>query len=289
MTRSEAGRWRSTAATVLLLLPAATWYALLLLVPLVILLVFSFGGRAPEGGYRPDFTFANYAELPTRSAAFLNALWMATGGTALCLLIGFPLAYYLATRAGPRRTLLLVLVVVPFWTSFLIRTYAWLTILGNNGIPAWLERLGFGHVVLLNTPFAVLLGIVYNYLPLMVFPLYVSLERLDKRLLEASKDLGAGRWATFRQVTLPLSSAGLLSGVILVFIPIMGEYIIPALLGGGKVFFIGNALVDLFLQSRNWPFGSAAAIVLILVILIAVTIYLRVGSRAGRTREVSLL
>jgi spermidine/putrescine transport system permease protein len=289
MTRSEAGRWRSTAATVLLLLPAATWYALLLLVPLVILLVFSFGGRAPEGGYRPDFTFANYAELPTRSAAFINALWMATGGTALCLLIGFPLAYYLATRAGPRRTLLLVLVVVPFWTSFLIRTYAWLTILGNNGIPAWLERLGFGHVVLLNTPFAVMLGIVYNYLPLMVFPLYVSLERLDKRLLEASKDLGAGRWATFRQVTLPLSSAGLLSGVILVFIPIMGEYIIPALLGGGKVFFIGNALVDLFLQSRNWPFGSAAAILLIAVILIAVTIYLRVGSRAGRTREVSLL
>jgi spermidine/putrescine transport system permease protein len=289
MIRPRAGGSRSKVATLLLLLPAATWYALLLLVPLVILLVFSFGGRAPEGGYRPDFTFANYAELPTRSAAFINALWMATGGTVLCLLVGFPLAYYLATRAGSRRTLLLVLVVVPFWTSFLIRTYAWLTILGNNGIPAWLERLGFGHVVLLNTPFAVLLGIVYNYLPLMVFPLYVSLERLDKRLLEASKDLGAGRWATFRQVTLPLSSAGLLSGVILVFIPIMGEYIIPALLGGGKVFFIGNALVDLFLQSRNWPFGSAAAIVLILVILVAVTVYLRVGSRAGRTREVSLL
>ena len=143
--------------------------------------------------------------------------------------------------------------------------------------------------MLLNTPFAVLLGIVYNYLPLMVFPLYVSLERLDKRLLEASKDLGAGRWATFRQVTLPLSSAGLLSGVILVFIPIMGEYIIPALLGGGKVFFIGNALVDLFLQSRNWPFGSAAAIVLIVVILVAVTAYLRIGSRGGQTREVSLL
>ena len=289
MTQSGAGRWRSGTATVLLLLPAVAWYALLLLVPLVILVVFSFGGRAPEGGYLPAFTFANYLELPTRSAAFLNALWMASGGTVLCLLVGFPLAYYLATRAGAQRTLLLILVVVPFWTSFLIRTYAWLTILGNNGIPAWLERLGFGHIVLLNTPFAVLLGIVYNYLPLMVFPLYVSLERLDKRLLEASKDLGAGRWATFRQVTLPLSSAGLLSGVILVFIPIMGEYIIPALLGGGKVFFIGNALVDLFLQSRNWPFGSAAAIVLILVILAAVTVYLRVGSRGGHSREVSLL
>ncbi len=289
MIRSGSGRWRSRIATALLLLPAAAWYALLLLVPLVILVVFSFGGRAPEGGYLPDFTFANYLELPTRATAFVNALWMALGGTILCLLVGFPLAYFLATRAGSQRTLLLVLVVVPFWTSFLIRTYAWLTILGNNGIPSLLEDLGFGHIVLLNTPFAVLLGIVYNYLPLMVFPLYVSLERLDKRLLEASKDLGAGRWATFRQVTLPLSSAGVLSGVILVFIPIMGEYIIPALLGGGKVFFIGNALVDLFLQSRNWPFGSAAAIVLILIILTAVTVYLRVGSRGAQSREVSLL
>ena len=289
MTPAGRRRWRSNIATVLLLLPAGAWYAFLLLAPLVILVIFSFGGRAPEGGYLPAFTFANYQELPTRSTAFLNALWMATGGTLLCLVVGFPLAYYLATRAGSKRTLLLVLVVVPFWTSFLIRTYAWLTILGNRGIPALLDSLGFGHVVLLNTPFAVLLGIVYNYLPLMVFPLYVSLERLDKRLLEASKDLGAGRWATFRHVTLPLSSAGLLSGVILVFIPIMGEYIIPALLGGGKVFFIGNALVDLFLQSRNWPFGSAVAIVLILVILVAVTIYLRLGSRGRGTREVSLL
>ncbi|MFL5711346.1 MAG: ABC transporter permease, partial [Chloroflexota bacterium] len=200
-----------------------------------------------------------------------------------------PLAYYLATRAGPKRTLLIILVVVPFWTSFLIRTYAWLTILGNNGIPAFIERAGLGHIVLLNTPLAVMIGILYNYLPLMIFPLYVSLERLDKRLLEASKDLGAGRLATFRQVTLPLSAPGLLSGVILVFIPIMGEYIIPAMLGGGKVFFIGNALVDLFLQSRDWPFGSAAAIVLILVTLVAVTLYLWLGSRGQVRREVSIL
>jgi spermidine/putrescine transport system permease protein len=182
-----------------------------------------------------------------------------------------------------------VLVVVPFWTSFLIRTYAWLTILGNNGLPALIEGLGVEDVVLLNTPPAVMVGIVYNYLPLMVFPLYVSLERLDKRLLEASKDLGAGRLATFRQVTLPLSAPGLLSGVLLVFIPIMGEYIIPAMLGGGKVFFIGNALVDLFLQSRDWPFGSAASIVLIVVTLIAVSLYLWLGSRGQVRREVSIL
>jgi spermidine/putrescine transport system permease protein len=286
---SAGGPGRSRAVTALLLAPTSAWYLLLLVAPLVILLIFSFGARAPEGGYAPALQLDNYLELPTRAAAFFNTLWMAAGGTLLCLLVGYPLAYYLATRAGTKRTLLLVLVVVPFWTSFLIRTYAWMTILGNTGIPAIAEGLGFGHIALINTPLAVMIGIVYNYLPLMVFPLYVSLERLDKRLLEASKDLGAGRLATFRQVTLPLSVAGLLSGAMLVFIPIMGEYVIPALLGGGKVFFVGNALVDLFLQSRNWPFGSAAAIVLILVILFAVTLYLRLGSRAGIQREVSIL
>ncbi len=202
------GRRRSSIVTALLLGPTSAWYFLLLVAPLVILVAFSFGARAPEGGYSPAFQLDNYFELPTRITAFTNTIWMAAGGTLLCLVVGYPLAYYLATRAGAKRTLLIILVVVPFWTSFLIRTYAWLTILGNNGIPALLERAGFGHVVLLNTPPAVLIGILYNYLPLMVFPLYVSLERLDKRLLEASKDLGAGRLATFRQVTLPLSAPG---------------------------------------------------------------------------------
>lgn len=287
--RHEARRWRQRTATALFLLPTSAWYFLLLIVPLGILLVFSVGERAPEGGYSPGFTLDNFAHLPTRSVAFKNTLFLAAGGTILCLLVGYPLAYYLATRAGAKKTLLLVLVIVPFWTSFLIRTYAWLTILGNTGIPALIESLGLGKVVLLNTPLAVMIGIVYNYLPLMVFPLYVSLERLDKRLLEASKDLGAARWRTFLQVTLPLTLPGVLSGVILVFIPIMGEYLIPALLGGGRVFFVGNALVDSFLQSRNWPFGSAMAIGLILLVLIAVALYLRIGSRGQVSRDVSLV
>jgi spermidine/putrescine transport system permease protein len=282
-------RGRPSAVNAALLLPASAWFFFLLIVPLIILLIFSVGARAPEGGYTPALQLDNYLQLPTRATAFLNTLWMATLGTLLCMLVGYPLAYYLATRAGSKRTFLLILVVVPFWTSFLIRTYAWMTILGNTGIPAIIEGLGFGHVTLLNTPGAVMVGIVYNYLPLMVFPLYVSLERLDKRLLEASKDLGAGRIGTFRQVTLPLSAVGLLSGAILVFIPLMGEYVIPALLGGGKVFFVGNALVDLFLQSRNWPFGSAASIGLIVIILVAVSVYLWFGSRGRVEREVSLL
>lgn len=283
------GRWRSGAITGLLVLPTAGWYFLLLLVPLGVLLVFSVGERAPAGGYAPGLTLENYLNLPTRLTAFTNTVWLALGGTALSLLVAYPLAYYLATRAGDKKTLLLVLVIVPFWTSFLIRTYAWLTILGNTGLPALLESVGLGRVVLLNTPLAVMLGIVYNYLPLMVFPLFVSLERLDKRLLEASKDLGAGRLRTFTQVTLPLTLPGVLAGIILVFIPIMGEYLIPALLGGGKVFFVGNALVDTFLQSRNWPFGSAMAIGLIIVVLVAVSIYLWLGSRLSSRQEASLL
>lgn len=271
------------------MLPATAWYFLLLVIPLVILLVFSLGERAPQGGYAPAVTLDNYLNLPTRSVPFITTVQLAIVGTLACLLAGYPLAYYLATRAGAKKTLLLVLIIVPFWTSSLVRTYAWMTILGTNGIPALFRSLGIEGVLLVNTPLAVTLGIVYNYLPLMVFPLYVSLERLDKRLLEASKDLGAGRLATFRQVTLPMTLPGILAGVILVFIPVMGEYLIPALLGGGKVFFVGNALVDAFLQSRNWPFGSAMAIGLIIVVLVAVTVYLRVAGRQGYQREVSLV
>lgn len=283
--------WGERLTTALLLLPTSGWYLLLLVAPLVVALVFSFGERAPEGGYAPGFTLAQYANLPARRTAFVNTIWMASAGTLLCLLASYPLAYYLATRAGERvKTVLLALVIVPFWTSFLIRTYAWVTILGSKGLPAILVSLGLvRELVLLNTPFAVMLGIVYNYLPLMTFPVYVSLERLDKRLLEASKDLGADRVGTFLQVTLPLSAPGLITGSMLVFILLMGEYLIPAMLGGGKIFFVGNALVDLFLQSRNWPFGSAVAMALSLIMLIVISLYLWFTSRIGGQRDVSLL
>ena len=148
---------------------------------------------------------------------------------------------------------------------------------------------GLPELRLINTPFAVLVGIVYGYLPLMVFPIYVSLEKLDKRLLEASADLGAAPAGTFRQVTLPLSMPGLITGSLLVFILLMGEYLIPALLGGGKVFFVGNALVDLFLQSRNWPYGSAVSIGLVVIMLIAIAAYLAALGRERMRSDVSLV
>jgi spermidine/putrescine transport system permease protein len=270
----------------LLVAPAAAWLLVMLVLPLTVVFIFSFGERGAAGGYVPAFTLEQYANLPARLTAFTNTLILAPLGTLAALIIAYPLAYQLAVRTDPRwKTLLLVLVIVPFWTSILIRSYAWIFLLGGRGIPALLESLGIPDVRLINTPFAVLVGIVYGYLPLMVFPIYVSLERLDKRLLEASSDLGARPFATFRQVTLPLSIPGVATGCMLVFILLMGEFLIPALLGGGKVFFVGNALVDLFLQSRNWAFGSAVAVTLIVIMLVTVTLYLRLITRLGARRE----
>jgi spermidine/putrescine transport system permease protein len=278
-------------STWLLLAPAGLWFAVMLVLPLCFVLVFSFGERAAAGGYVPAFTFAQYANLPARWAAFRNTLTLAPLGTVLSLLIAYPLAYFLAMRADPKwRTMLLVLVIVPFWTSILIRSYAWIFILGGQGLPALIEWLGLGTIRLINTPFAVLTGIVYGYLPLMVLPVYVSLERLDKRLLEASADLGAPPLQSFLKVTLPLSLPGVATGCMLVFILLMGEFLIPAMLGGGKVFFIGNALVDLFLQSRNWAFGAAVAVTLVVIMLVTVTVYMWLMRRLGGARDdVSLM
>jgi spermidine/putrescine transport system permease protein len=277
--------------TALFLLPAGAWFTAMLVLPLVVVVVFSFGARGPAGGYSPALTLDNFLNLGSRWAAFKNTLLLAPTGTLCCLLIAYPLAYFLAMRASEKwRTLLLILVIVPFWTSILIRSYAWIFLLGGKGIPSLIGALGLGSIQLINTPFAVLVGIVYGYLPLMVFPIYVSLERLDKRLLEASADLGCPPARTFLTVTLPLSVPGVATGCMLVFILLMGEFLIPAMLGGGKVFFVGNALVDLFLQSRNWAFGSAVAVSLVVIMLVTVTAYMRATRRwAGGRDDVSLM
>jgi spermidine/putrescine transport system permease protein len=275
---------------ILLITPAAAVFLALLVLPMIVVLVLSLGDRAEAGGYQAALTLAQYANLPARWTAFKNTLVMAPTGTIICLVIAYPLAYFLALRANPRtRLLLLILVIVPFWTSFLIRTYAWIFILGGKGIPALLAGFGFADIRLINTPFAVMVGIVYAYLPLMVFPIYVGLEKLDKRLLEASADLYATPLGSFLQVTLPLSAPGVVTGCMLVFILLMGEYLIPALLGGGKVFFVGNALVDLFLQSRNWPFGAACAVALVAIMLVTVTLYMRLTLKSGAMRDQSLV
>jgi len=290
MAAATAGGRKGSWLTVALLAPTSAWFLILLVMPLAVVVIFSFGARAPMGGYAAAFTFEQYANLPSRFAAFKNTMTFAPLGTLLCLLIAYPLAYYLAVKVSPRwKLLLLVLVIVPFWTSLLIRTYAWIFILGGRGIPALLELIGIEGVRLINTPGAVMLGIVYGYLPLMVFPIFVSLEKLDKGLLEVSSDLGGTPLRTFLQVTLPLSMPGMATGCMLVFILLMGEFLIPAFLGGGKIFFIGNALVDLFLQSRNWPFGSAVAVTLVVIMLITVSLYMRLTMGKSTGRDESLM
>ena len=269
----------------LLLAPAAFWYSAFFVVPIGFIAVFSFLTSADFGGISYQLSLENYQRLAQSTVflrVFANTLWMAAGGTVLCLVIGFPLAYFLATRAGRRKNLLLVMLIVPFWTSSLTRTFAWLILLGNHGpLATFLNQAHLlqGDLNFLYSYNAILLGVTYNYLPLMIFPLYVSLERLDKRLLEAAKDLGAGRWRTFQRVTLPLTMPGIVIGCLLVFIPLMGEYIVPSLLGGARSFMIGNLIGDEFISAHDWAFGSALAMGVILILLVLIAIYFRAARR----------
>jgi len=270
----------------LLLAPAAFWYVAFFVVPIGFIAVFSFLTSADFGGISYQVSLENYQRL-AQSTVFLkvfgNTIWMAAGGTVLCLLIGFPLAYFLATRAGRWKNLLLVMLIVPFWTSSLTRTYAWLILLGNHGpLATFLNQIHLlnGDLNFLYSYNAILLGVTYNYLPLMIFPLYVSLERLDKRLIEAAKDLGAGRLRAFRRITVPLTMPGIVIGCLLVFIPLMGEYLVPSILGGARSFMIGNLIGDEFISSHDWAFGSALAMGVILILLVLITVYFRAARRA---------
>ena len=258
-----------------LALPAVSWYALFFLAPLGILTLFSFSERVGFSSVEYNLNVQNYADLidPLYGTVFVRTLELAAVGTVLTLVIGFPLAYYIA-RWGRRKTLLLLLIIIPFWTSMLIRTYAWLILLD----PAFL-----GHDFnLLFTSKAVYIGVVYTYLPLMVLPVYAALERMDWSLVEAAQDLGDSPWQAFRRVTLPLAAPGVVAGSLLVFIPMLGEYLNPVILGGDKTIYIGNLIGQQFLDSRDWPFGSAIAMAVIATMTIVVLVYVRLVSKEER-------
>jgi spermidine/putrescine transport system permease protein len=253
--------------------PALAWYVAFFVCPLAIMAVFSFSKREGFTDIVYDFNLENYKDLvdPLYVHVFTRTLGLAAVGTIATLVIGFPLAYYLA-RWAKHKTLLLMLVVVPFWTSILIRTYAWLIIFDPD-FPV------IGALDLLYTTKAIYIGVVYTYLPLMVLPLYAALERLDWSLVEAAEDLGDPPLRAFRRITLPLAAPGIVAGSLLVFIPLMGEYLNPVLLGGDKTIYAGNLIGQQFLLSRDWPFGSAIAMVLILSMTVVVFIYSRMASR----------
>ncbi|MCB1882538.1 MAG: ABC transporter permease [Geminicoccaceae bacterium] len=219
---------------------------------------------------------------------FARSFGLAAFTTALCLTIGLPTALYMATRAPKRRNLLVFLVTIPFWTNLLVRTYAWILLLRNNGlIDKGLHDLGLasGPLDLLYTPFAIMIGLTYTFLPFMVLPVYASLEKLDWRLVEAAMDLGATRVTAFRRVVLPLSLPGVVAGMVLVFVPCLGAYVAPELLGGAKVLMIGNLIQSQFGAARNWPFGAALAFALLAIVLLAMAFYaLRFGAAPGEEK-----
>jgi spermidine/putrescine transport system permease protein len=263
-------------------LPAVSWYVLFFLVPLGIMAAYSFAEVAGFVDVAFVWNLANYRSLwdPLYGAIFERTLWLSLIGTALTFLLGFPFAYYLA-RYAKRKTLLLMLVIVPFWTSFLIRTYSWLIILDPDfWLLRGLKAIGIGHGgTILYTKDAIYLGVVYNYLPLMILPVYAALERMDWSLVDAAQDLGDGPLRAFRRVTLPLVLPGIVAGSLLVFIPLTGEYLIPVILGGDKTVYAGQLIAQQFLEARDWPFGAAIAMVVVGALTVALLIYARAAGK----------
>jgi spermidine/putrescine transport system permease protein len=274
-----------------LLAPAVAYYAAFFLIPLGFLVVFSVAHSQGFSGVQYGFSLENFrAALDSIYIdIFLRTLRFAGLGTALTIIVGWPLAYWLARYAPPKRkNLMLALVIIPFWTSFLIRTYSFLIVL-DPGFPLSkaLDSIGLtnGPLEILYTGTAVQIGIVYNYLPLFVLPAYAALERMDWTLLDAASDLGGSAWAALRQITIPLSMPGLITGALLVFIPMMGEYVIPQILGGGKVDLMGNILQRAFLEQQNYPLGAALAMLLMAGLSVFLVAYLWLSTRHAETSD----
>jgi spermidine/putrescine transport system permease protein len=265
-----------------LLAPAVYWLTLFFIGPLLIMVVYSFAQRGTYGTVAYQFSLNNYWQ--SLQALYLwiywRSIWISLITTLACLVISYPVAYFIALKVPPRwKSTLLVLAVIPFWTSFLVRTYAWVLILRTEGlVNTLLLKLQVidTPLKLLYSDSAVLLGLVYGELPFMILPLYAAIEKLDTRLLEAAMDLGADRFTTFLKVTVPLTKAGIITGIILVFIPTLGNFVTADLLGGAKSIMVGNLIQNQFVQ-RNQPFGAALSLLLTLVVLILLGIGLRAG------------
>ncbi|MFM8515635.1 MAG: ABC transporter permease [Actinomycetota bacterium] len=270
-------------------LPGIAYLGLLVLAPLIIIVLYSFLSRAKFGvGVKWSFNPTAYLDLlfseslaggrsfdPTYLEIILNSFWYSLITMVVCIVLSIPIAVWMATRSPATRTLLVFIVTIPFWTSLLIRTYAFVIILNDNGpINGSLEFLGLisAPITMLYTPFATVVGLVYSFLPFMILPIYASAERFDFRLAEAAYDLGANRWTVMRRIVLPAIRPGIFAGSLLVFIPALGSFLAPELLGGGKTSMIANVIAAQFGASRNWPFGAALS-----VLLLAITMLILIG------------
>ncbi|MGZ7445806.1 ABC transporter permease [Paenibacillus sp. TH7-28] len=274
------------------LLPVLLWLSLFLVVPMLIVVGISFMGRDSLGNVVLDFKFDAYAMFfdPLYLGIYWDTIVLSVLTTVFCLLLSYPLAYYIA-NAGPRmQTWGLVLITVPFWINFLIRTYAWVLLLRTQGVVNEL-LLDFGLIAeplqMLYTRGAVLLGMVYTFIPFMVLPIYVSLEQMDKKLLEAASDLGASRWRAFWHITLPQTKSGIMTGSVLVYVSTTGMFVVTDILGGAKSAMISNIIQSQFLGARNWPFGSALSVIFVITSLILIALFNRaMTSRYQTVREV---
>lgn len=254
--------------------PYVLWMALFVVAPIIIIVVYAFS--TSDGG----FTFSNFSNMETYIAVFGRSFGLAFIATAICLLLGYPLAYTLAYEKARTQSVMLMLIMLPMWMNFLLRTYAWMSLLENTGlINRFFGLFGIGPFNMINTSFAVVLGMVYNYLPFMVLPIYSVIIKIDKSLLEAAQDLGARPLLVFAKVIFPLSLSGVLSGITMVFVPAVSTFVISKLLGGNKTMMLGDLIEMQFLGSSYNPhLGSAIALVMMIVVMICMAIMNRFGS-----------
>ncbi|WP_298818441.1 ABC transporter permease [Chloroflexus sp.] len=286
LQQQQQGRDRIRLA--LLLTPGLLWLVLFFALPLVIIFVYSFMTNDALGRVVYQPTLDNYITVFTQSLyinAYWRSIWTSVLTTVICLLIGYPLAVFIARSPQQWRMPLLMLILIPFWTNFLVRIYAWQIILANNGIiNGFLELIGVGRLPLLNNEGATLIGLIYGELPFMVLPLYAAIDRFDFTLMEAAADLGANKIQAFLRIMLPMTMPGIVAGSVLVFIPTLGQFVVSELLGGAKVDYLGNLIQRLFLRANpiNWPLGSAMAVLMMIVLLVLIMLYFRATTEEER-------
>ncbi|MCX0397134.1 ABC transporter permease [Clostridium perfringens] len=265
--------------------PYVVWSAIFIVIPLLLIVFFSFTSKV-DGRF--VFSFENFQRLfePIYFTVFIRSIWLAVLSTVSCLILGYPIAYIISKLPIKRRNMLILLFILPMWMNFLLRTYAWMAILGRDGlINTLLGYIGIGPIKMLYTDGAILLGMVYNFLPFMVIPIYTVLIKIDKNLVNAAYDLGANKAQAFKKIILPLSIPGIISGITMVFMPAVSNFVIPSLLGGGKYMLVGNLIEQQFTTIGNWNFGSALSIFMMILILISMAFmskYEKNGKEGGK-------
>jgi spermidine/putrescine transport system permease protein len=271
--------------------PYAVWMAIFIIVPLLLVLLYSFTDGNIHDIWNLKFSTVSYTRVlePIFLKVIVNSFVLAAVSTAFCLVLGYPVAMITAAASPKVRNMLLMFLVVPMWMNFLLRTYAWMSILSPNGfLNRFLELIGLPRLEIMPGQTAVLLGMIYNFLPFMILPIYTVLVKIDMGCLEAAGDLGANRFLTFIKVILPLSVPGIVSGITMVFMPAVSTFVISGLLGGGKTPLIGDLIEQQFMWERNWHFGSSLSIILMVMILISMAVMSRIDRNGSREGKVSI-